>query len=87
MTTDKDFQRYYKRIHCYGFTPEEAYHCPRCKPLWMYRLEIQEGITFAEIVKRGIANGVSYSEIARSIGKNISTVYHWIQRLQKAGAI
>ena len=85
--TEAEYQRFNKRINRYGFTHEEAYHCPKNTPLWMYRVEREEGMSFAEIVKLEIARGVSYSQIARSIGQNIATVYHWIRKFRQAGAI
>ena len=85
--TSTDYQRYFARVNRYGFTPEEAFHCPPNTPLWMYRLEQEEGITFAEFVKRELPRVKSFANLARSIGENKDKVYYWIRKLRKMGEL
>lgn len=79
--TEKEYQRYWRRVKRYGFTEEEAYLCPPNTPLWMYRLEIEESLPFKSIVAREIKCGCSCSDIAASIGIKSATLYHWIRKL------
>jgi len=80
-----EFSRYDSRVRFYGFTPDEAFHCPSNKPLWMYRLEQEKGMTFAEIAKRELSRGARVSGLARSIGKCHATTLYWVRKLREAG--
>lgn len=94
-----EFRRYDSRVRFYGFTPDEAFHCPSNKPLWMYRLEQERGMTFAAIAKKEFQklvavrgkNGnwrfrnTSIQDFSESIGKCHATTLYWIRKLREAG--
>jgi len=82
LMTTTEYQRYFARVNYYGFTNEEAYYCPKNMPLWMYRLEQEEGVSFVEFVNCGLSKGLRIADIARSIGEHYDTVYHWIRKLK-----
>jgi len=82
----KHYQRYYQRIKAGKFTEEEAYHCPAHTPLWMYRLEKEEGIPLMEIIAQELARGFCVAEIARSFEVHRDTLDHWIKKLKRQEA-
>ena len=79
--TERDYQRYWKRITHYGFTPEEAFSAPPNKPLWMVRLESEEGRDFKTIVNGWRACGGSLSGLALSIGVSKDAVCYHVRKL------
>ena len=85
--TETDYQRYWKRVARYGFTPEEAFACPRRKPLWMFRVEQEEGVAFAEFIRRELRCRVSLRQIALSIGVHKDTLYHHVRKLRRQGVL
>lgn len=82
-----EYSRYNKRITRDGFTPEEAFYCPPGLPLWVYRLEREEGLPFCEIAKRELSAGVSIAQMALGIGVKKWTLEHWIRKMRKEGRI
>jgi len=85
--TEKEYQRYWRRVNRYGFTPEEAYKAPVRVPLWMFRIEIEEGLPFVEFLKREFAFGLSLQSIALSIDVKYHTLYHWVKKFKKSGLL
>lgn len=85
--TETEYQRYWKRANRYGYTPEEAYHIPKRVPRWMFRVEREEGISFASFLRREIKCGASLKTIAISIGVHHETLYHHVRKFRKAGML
>lgn len=99
--TDAEFSRYDARVRYYGFTPEEAFHCPPNKPLWMYRLEKREGMSFEDIAKREFSKIIrvtdkrkrvrdrkpTVADFAQSINEEYFKVFKWVTKLRAAGKI
>jgi len=65
----------------YGFTPEEAFTAPPNKPLWMIRLESEEGCNFAEVVNRWRKCGGTLADLARSVGVHKDTVSYHVRKM------
>lgn len=85
--TVTEYQRYSARVRRYGFTPEEAFTIPKNKPLWMARIESDEGLSMVDIVKRERRVGVSDAMIAASYDIHKDTLGHWIRKWQKSGLL
>jgi len=84
MIDQRTYNRYAKRMTLRKFTQfthEEAMLCPAGKPLWMYRLEMEEGIALRRIIHRELSVGVCLSDIARSIDVHRDTLMHWVKKL------
>jgi hypothetical protein len=85
--TEKEYQRYWRRVAYYGFTPEEAFNAPIRVPLWMYRVEQEEGCSFVDFLKREFAMGFSICAVARSIEVHQDTLYHWVRKFRNSGLL
>jgi hypothetical protein len=85
--TQTEYQRYHKRLTCYGYTPEQALYLPVRMPRWMATIEAEEGLPIIDVINRELKAGMNYSQIARSFDMNIATLYHWIQKWEKQGLI
>ena len=72
---------YYKRIALWGYTEEEAYHCPNRTPLWMYRIEQREGRPVRTMLAEGALTardtGYTLADYAREWKIKRATLQHW----------
>ncbi len=82
MNINRDTRR--KRIQCYGYTPEEADNCPIGKPLWMYRIEQEEGRSLRSILEEAAATardtGYTLRDLAREWNVNHATLLFWAHK-------
>jgi hypothetical protein len=71
----------WKRINRYGFTPEEARNCPLRTPLWMYRIEQEEGMQMRDLLNDAADcakhTGYTLADLAREWGVAHATLQHW----------
>lgn len=81
------YSRFRKRISSYGFTPEEALHCPAGMPLWAYRLTQEEGQPLDAIIRREQACKVSLARMAESFGVKKCTLGHWARKMKREGGL
>lgn len=85
--TEKEYQRYWRRVAYYGFTPEEAFNAPVRVPLWIYRVEQEEGCAFVDFLQRQFDMGNSIADIARSIDVKHCRLFHWVRKFRNAGTL
>jgi hypothetical protein len=85
--TEKEYQRYWRRVAYYGFTPEEAFSAPIRVPLWIYRVEQEEGCAFVDFLKREFALGYSIADVARSIDVTHARLFNRIRKYRKDGLL
>jgi DNA invertase Pin-like site-specific DNA recombinase len=85
--TQTEYQRYHKRLTCYGYTPEEALYLPVRMPRWMAAIEAEEGMPIIDVIKRELKAGSNYSQIARSFDVHRDTMYHWIRKWNDKGLL
>jgi hypothetical protein len=82
-----DYQRQYARRKRYGFTKKQAKEVPAGMPLWMWKIEQAEGMSFAKFVNNHMKFGVSDAEIARSCEVKKDTMGYWIRKYRRLGLI
>jgi len=67
-----------------GYTQDEAENCPVRTPLWIYRIERDEGMSLREILADTAATaretGYTLPDLAREWGVPRSTLQHWASK-------
>lgn len=76
-----NFSTLHRRIKYYGYTLDEAINCPSGTPLWLYRIEQDEGMPLVELLRGAAATakqtGYTLADMAREWGVAHHTLQHW----------
>lgn len=82
--TGVNFSTLHRRIRYYGFTLDEAINCPSGVPLWMYRIEQDEGQQMVDLLRDAASaaceTGYTLADLAREWGVNSHTLQHWSKK-------